>query len=407
MSETPVFPCPACQTPNRAGAKFCRNCGGTLALQPPSPLPSSVYCEHCGNPNQQSARWCAQCGHPLNAAPSHAGTPPRPARGNFRFSQLFQRRALWLFIPLLFGVCVCALGATFVLSKTAFPARTATPTATPRPPLEEIPTALAPLATEIATLIPDMILTSLPSFDLEIPHLTDEEEIVIGREAAEEFERANPLDDDPALNARVTRIGTSIVPFQPRTTLPFTFKVIDSPEINAFALPGGFIYITHGILDFVESDDELAGVLGHEIAHVALRHGAQQIEILAYAQAALEGLISGNADLATIYQDHRAQFATDLVATLALNGWGRELELEADEYGTVYMANAGYDPQAVVQLLTRFAAEEEVSGDIFAQLMATHPPFVVRIERVEFAIQEHRLGRLPKGCFCQAKNRPL
>jgi predicted Zn-dependent protease len=262
-----------------------------------------------------------------------------------------------------------------------------------------MPTALAPLATEIATLIPDVILTSLPGFDLEIPRLTDEEEIAIGREAAEEFERTNPLSDDPALNARVTRIGTAIVPFQPRPTLPFTFKVIDSPEINAFALPGGFIYITRGILDFVESDDELAGVIGHEIAHVALRHGAQQIEILAYAQAVLDGLISGNADLATIYQDHRAQFATDLVATLALNGWGRELELDADEYGTVYMAQAGYDPYAVVQLLERFAAEEKGSGDgdIFAQWMATHPPFAARIERVEFAIQEHRLGWTPKG----------
>lgn len=401
MNKTHVFPCQACQTPNRAGAKFCRSCGKPLTI--PTPAASRqplVFCKHCDKPNPPNARWCAQCGQPLNAVPQATQTPVR-----FNLKIFFQRRALWLLIPALLGICVCVLGATFILSQTAFPARTPTPTprppATPTPtaeaPLEEIVTALAPLPTEIATLLPDIIQTAIPELDLEIPRLTDEEEIAIGKEAADEFERTNPISNDPALNARVISIGNSIFPLQPRTNLSFTFKVIDSLEINAFALPGGFIYVTRGILEFVESDDELAGVIGHEIAHVALRHGAQQIEILAYAQATLEGLISGNTDLANIYQDHRAQFATDFVTTLALNGWGRELELDADEYGTVYMANAGYDPYAVVQLFERFATEEVFNGDIFTQLMATHPPFAVRIERVEFAIQEHHLGSIPQG----------
>jgi predicted Zn-dependent protease len=241
--------------------------------------------------------------------------------------------------------------------------------------------------------LPDQLLIEIPGLGIELPRLTDEEEVEIGRESAAEFESQNPISSDPALANRVTRIGNSIVPYQPRTEIPYTFKVIDTSEINAFALPGGFIYISRGMLEFVESDDELAGVIGHEIAHVALRHSAQQIEAIVTGQMALEAVLSGNSELESIYQDQSVQIATEMVGMIALRGWGRMNELDADEYGTVYMAHAGYDPQAVLALMQRFESQtHDVPGDPMGPLLATHPPFNDRIERVEIAISKHGLS---------------
>jgi predicted Zn-dependent protease len=238
----------------------------------------------------------------------------------------------------------------------------------------------------------DPLSLEIPGLGVEIPRLTDEDEIEIGREAAAEFESQNPISSDPALVERVSRIGLSIVPYQPRESLPYTFKVIDTTEINAFALPGGFIYVSQGMLDFTRTDDELSGVIGHEIAHVARRHSAQQIEAIVDGQLALETVLSGSTELETIYQDQSVQIATEMVGMIALRGWGRMNELDADEYGTVYMAHAGYDPQAVLDLMRRFMSHvTDDGGGGIEDLLATHPPFKDRIERVEYAILAHGL----------------
>lgn len=262
-----------------------------------------------------------------------------------------------------------------------------------------------PVAVEVATQLPTLTLPAVSEPDetdnpriiqglgIELPRLTDEDEVEIGREAAAEFERDNPLSTDESLLDRVTRIGNSIVPHQPRTNLPYTFKVVDSPEINALAFPGGLIYIYRGMIEFVQTDDELAGVIGHEIAHVALRHSARQIEAIAAGQMAIEAVLSENADLENVYQDQSFQIASEVVTDVVMKGWGRVNELDADEYGTVYMAHAGYDPQAVLDLLNRFASQGgEASGDVMATLLSTHPPFQDRIARVEQAIVNHGLG---------------
>jgi predicted Zn-dependent protease len=242
----------------------------------------------------------------------------------------------------------------------------------------------APATTPAPTLTPIII----PELGIEIPHITDEEEIEIGREAAAQFERDNRVSNDPALAKRVARIGAAIAPHSPRTNIPYTFKILDTDEVNAYALPGGFIYVTRGMLQYVQSDDELAGVIGHEIAHIALRHGAQQIEAIAAVQAA----IAQNPDLSRIYQTQEGQIAAEVVFQIGRAGWGRQAELDADEYGTIYMAQAGYDPQAVLDLFRRFAAEETGSdNDPLARLLATHPPFSDRIKRVEQAIHQHGL----------------
>jgi predicted Zn-dependent protease len=261
------------------------------------------------------------------------------------------------------------------------------------------------VAVDIPTQVPTLTLPPIsepeetdnprliPGLDLELPRLTDEDEVEIGREAAAEFERDNPLSTDQNLLDRATRIGNNIVPHQPRPGIPYTFKVVDSPEINALAFPGGFIYIYRGMIEFVQSDDELAGVIGHEIAHVALRHSARQIEAIAAGQMAIQAVLSENPDLENVYQDQSFQIASEVVTDVVLKGWGRVNELDADEHGTVYMAQAGYDPQAVLDLLNRFVSQGgEVSGDVMETLLSTHPPFQERIARVEEAIVVHGLG---------------
>jgi len=263
-------------------------------------------------------------------------------------------------------------------------------TASPPDVVEVTPSITLPGSTPGSQ--PTLTPVIIPGLDIEVPHLTDEEEIEIGKQASEDFERQFPLSTDHVLIKRVTLIGERIEAFQPRNNIAYTFKVVDTSEVNAFAIPGGFIYVTRGMINYVESDDELAGVIGHEIAHVALRHGAQQIEAIAAGQAALEAVVSGDPNLETIYQDQSVQIATQIVALVAVNGWSRQAELDADEYGSVYMAHAGYDPNAVIVLFTRFSSEQGgSSNDILAALFDTHPPFEDRIARVEQAIRVHGL----------------
>jgi predicted Zn-dependent protease len=251
------------------------------------------------------------------------------------------------------------------------------PTATPLPPPTELPT-LTPLV--------------IPGLEIEVPHITDEEEIRIGQETAREFEREFDLSRNAAYIELVNRIGNSILPYQPRQNIPFTFQVVETDELNAFALPGGFIYVTSGLIEYVRTDDELAAVMAHEIAHVALRHGAQQLEYLAGAQLVLDTLSTSEPDIASIYQDENGQLALQMAGMILLNGWGRGAELDADEYGAVYMHAAGYDVQAMIDLFTRFQSmEDSSSGDLLSRLLSTHPPFADRIARVQEAIITHGL----------------
>jgi predicted Zn-dependent protease len=248
------------------------------------------------------------------------------------------------------------------------------------------------IPSEFPLEIPTLSPVTVPRMDIELPLLTDEEEIEIGRQAAAEFETENRISRDPALVQRVEQIGSTLVPHSQRRNIGYTFKVVDSQEVNAFALPGGYIYVTRGMVEFVEQDHELAGVIGHEIAHVALRHGARLIENLAAAQAAIDLVTTSSEELASIYQDHATQLAINAVAQIVVSGWGRENELDADQHGTIYMARAGYNPYEIIDLFERMGEQEAISGDPLAWIFATHPPFPDRIRRVRETIQEYRLG---------------
>jgi hypothetical protein len=410
-------PCPNCGNPLRPGAKFCNRCGQAITPATPAPLPRTVL----SGPDVPPPYPPPAATPPANAAPAYTPPPeyippPAPPSEPGSAASLIKQPRVWLGLAIVGLIVVLCLGAVLIggdvlssfkavgkAEKTAVK-KVATEISTHVPSIPGLSTIIpsngtmdvGSLATSLPLPIPAPDSTqgplTIPGLNVEIPHLTDQEEIDIGKKAAEEFESKNALSNDQALIERVQRIGNQIVPQQPRKNIPFTFKVVDSDEINAFALPGGFIYVNRGLIEYVKNDDELAGVIGHEIAHVALRHGAQLIEKLATAQAAIDVISTASPDFGNIYQDQNTQLAVDAVAEIMVRGWGRGNELDADQYGTIYMAHAGFKALAVLDLFHRFEAEESGKpNDPLSQLLATHPPFKDRIARVEQTIKDNNL----------------
>lgn len=231
----------------------------------------------------------------------------------------------------------------------------------------------------------------IPGTDLKLPCVTDEDEIEIGRDVDEELLKEYTVYVNEAELERVTNIGNAILPYSDRPHLPYKYTLLDTNEINAFAVPGGSIYVTRGMLEFVENNDELASIMGHEIAHIGRRHSARQIEAVTAAEFALR-LLTGALDLETIYEDESAQIATLITAQLLFSGWGRNMEYEADEYGVIYMAHAGYNPRAAITLFQRIEVEFPTGdGDVIDRMTSTHPPFPDRVTHIEEVIVENGL----------------
>jgi predicted Zn-dependent protease len=227
---------------------------------------------------------------------------------------------------------------------------------------------------------------------LTVTRVSVEREMEIGQEI--EKRRPWPLKDDPALQAYVAAVGQSLVPHIQRRGIMYRFVIIDSPMINAFALPGGGIVITTGMLNFLESEAELAAILGHEISHVDLRHC---IERLQYELAARK--IAGR-ELAMI-----ARLQYQLVNL----GFNEQQELEADAGGVILAAKAGYDPRAAITVFERLAKVKRgwqgkkprgkptlMVGELGTALekalehyFATHPPTDKRVRQLKSVINRN------------------
>ena len=216
----------------------------------------------------------------------------------------------------------------------------------------------------------------------EFTLMSQAQEVAIGRQLDAEVRREMGLYEDAALQQYVDAIGQRLARVSHRPDLEWHFAVVDQPAVNAFALPGGYVYLTRGILPFLADEAELAGVLGHEIGHVTARHAAQQ-----YTKATTGGL--GLAVLGILVPETRPfqQVAETALGVLFLK-YSREDELEADRLGAEYAAKGGWDPGGVAGMLATLARLDEASGQRrgVPNWLSTHPAPAERVERLRPAV---------------------
>jgi predicted Zn-dependent protease len=207
-------------------------------------------------------------------------------------------------------------------------------------------------------------------------------EMKMGKQYAMMVEQTARMVQDPVVNEYVNRIGQNLVR-NSDAKVPFTIKVIDSDEINAFALPGGFFYVNSGLILAADEEAELAGVMAHEIAHVAARHQMQQMTRLQYANLATIPLIFVGSW--GIYE--AASLAINLALPITFLKFSRNFETEADYLGLQYMYKTGYDPQAFVTFFEKVQAKEKAKPGTLSRAFASHPPTPDRITRAQEEIK--------------------
>jgi predicted Zn-dependent protease len=202
-----------------------------------------------------------------------------------------------------------------------------------------------------------------------------DEEARMGAEYAAEILRQVRLIDDPAAAEALNRVGRSLADRADSTERRYTFYLVDSPEVNAYAIPGGHIFVNRGLIEHADVAAELAGVLGHEIAHVTERHGLEQLEKQQGANIVLQLVYwvldrqPGALEQVVIQGGGAAVFAK----------YGRDAEREADQRAVVTLANTGYDPEGITTFFEELLREERQAPNQFDQWFASHPPSAERI----------------------------
>jgi hypothetical protein len=204
-------------------------------------------------------------------------------------------------------------------------------------------------------------------------------EISMGKQYSMEIEKSAHLVTDPVVTEYVNRVGQNIVK-NSDCKVPFTIKVIDSDEINAMALPGGFFYVNSGLIMAADEEAELAGVMAHEIAHVCAHHAAREMTRSNYATIGSIPLIIFTQGSWTGYGIYEA---SQLAIPMGMLEFSREFEAEADYLGLQYMYKAGYDPQAFIQFFEKITALEKHKPGTLAKVFADHPQTPDRIAHSE------------------------
>jgi peptidase M48-like protein len=195
-----------------------------------------------------------------------------------------------------------------------------------------------------------------------------ESEVRMGRQLAAQVDREAKFVDDPIITEYVNRVGQNIV-LHSDAKIPFTIKVIDSDEVNAFALPGGFFYVNKGLILAADNEAELAGVMAHEIAHVAARHAMEnEAKMRAIDLGLLAGVLLGGGVIGNVLYN-----AGGLIEGLSFLKFTRGAEEEADKLGVQYMWAAGYDPNAMATMFEKLEAKNKKKPGTIAKLFATHP----------------------------------
>ncbi len=205
--------------------------------------------------------------------------------------------------------------------------------------------------------------------------VSQEKEIAIGKQYSTEIDRSAKLLQDPVVNEYVNRLAQNIGR-NSDLTIPLTVKVIDSPELNAFALPGGFLYVNSGLILAADEEAQVAGVIAHEIAHVTARHWASQVTKAQIAQYALLPLIFIPMSYPVYYGVIEAYMNG---VPLAFLKFSRGAEAEADMLGLQYMFKAGYDPNAYITFFSKIIEQDRRSPGTIPTIFASHPPTPERI----------------------------
>lgn len=204
-----------------------------------------------------------------------------------------------------------------------------------------------------------------------------EKEIRMGKEYAQQIEQSMKLIQDPVINEYVNRIGQNLVR-NSDAKVPFTIKVVDSDEINAMALPGGFFYVNSGLILAADDEAELAGVMAHEIAHVCARHATRQMTRAQFANFMSLPLIFVGGGIG-----YAARQAAGIGLPLTFLHFSRGFEAEADYLGVQYMYKAGYDPNEFVNFFEKIQAQEKKRPGSLAKAFATHPQTPDRIQKTQ------------------------
>ena len=219
----------------------------------------------------------------------------------------------------------------------------------------------------------------------------------IGAEAAKDIEQTMGLVDDAALVAYVESVGQRLAAQSPRRDVVYHFFVADAPEPNAFALPGGYVYVTRGLLALVNTEDELACVIGHEIGHVAARHSVQQVSRSA-PFAIITGITAGVTSLASPLLGQVVGGVGGLASGLILSPFNRDQEREADRIGQQLSAKTGWDPIAMSTFLQTLSREENLRGETSRRFsfLASHPSTPERVSNTQaYARELTRVAEAP------------
>ncbi len=231
----------------------------------------------------------------------------------------------------------------------------------------------------LALLLPMLVLLACAVNPVtgkrELILMSESQEVALGQQADPQIVSMYGLYNDPELAAYVDGIGQKLAAVSHKPDLKFTFRILDSPVINAFALPGGFVYVTRGILAHMNNESELAVVLGHEIGHVTARHGAAQ-----QSRATLAGLGLG---VGSIFSEEVARFgglAQSALGILFLK-YGRDDEHESDQLGVQYSLAAGFDPEVGAKFFEVLDRQSQESGQSLPDWLSTHPAPADRVER--------------------------
>ncbi len=217
--------------------------------------------------------------------------------------------------------------------------------------------------------------------------MSEQSEIALGRKTNKEVLQQYIVYDDPELQAYVNEVGQALAMNSHRNNLIYRFTVLDSRDVNAFALPGGYIFITRGLMAYLNSEAELAAVLGHEIGHVTARHSVRQ-----YSATQLTGIGTVLASIFIPGMNQASNQLMQVMGTAFLRGYGREHELEADQLGAEYLARTNYDTESmldVIQVLkdqetfeTQRAKSEGREPRIYHGLFSTHPDHDTRLQEI-------------------------